>query len=387
MRATLARVHDDLVLRRRARSRRGVLGGGRRRPRRRAFPEGGGLSVGALLVAFPGAPFYGFAGRAFPAALALDKAAEKALRDLGGASRRARARGGRRARATRSSGPARRRGARAGSSSARAPTRSSWRRPAGPAPRARRGRRGADTGAAADDDGVDALSVKELKRRLDAAGARYADCREKAELRARLGRARRRPRRRRRRRGRGRGARGAGDVPGPAADAVAARRGDGRRPGLGVLPGRGRLRRRRRALRQVGDFAGGLRGARLRARPRARATLGRLICDGEAQLPDGRRLVRADDWDRLAAAFSAEELEAKGLVKARTAAMYGDARGAADAGARVDRAVEDRRRRGAADARDERARPAPRASGSCAPRAPRSPGAATPRPSSAAPCA
>ncbi|KAH8048417.1 ATPase [Aureococcus anophagefferens] len=36
--------------------------------------------------------------------------------------------------------------------------------------------------------------------------------------------------------------------------------------------------------------------------------------------------------------------------------MYGDARGAADAGARVDRAVEDRRRRGAADARERRAR-------------------------------
>ncbi|KAH8048416.1 ATPase [Aureococcus anophagefferens] len=72
------------VLRRRARSRR-VRGGGRRR-RGAAVPEGGGLSVGALLVAFPGAPFYGFAGRAFPAAaLALDKAAEKALRDLGGA--------------------------------------------------------------------------------------------------------------------------------------------------------------------------------------------------------------------------------------------------------------------------------------------------------------
>ena len=37
-----------------------------------------------------------------------------------------------------------------------------------------------------DDFGVDGLSVRELKDRLDAAGARYDDCREKWELRERL---------------------------------------------------------------------------------------------------------------------------------------------------------------------------------------------------------
>ncbi|KAH8059167.1 ATPase [Aureococcus anophagefferens] len=288
------------------------------------FPEGGGLSVGALLVAFPGAPFYGFAGRAFPAAaLALDKAAEKALRDLGGA-------------------------------------------------------RVAVTAVVQDlacCRGVGACVVGErgcgksaiLRAACAALGygpgrARYVFCHRELSARELL-----------QRRGAEKGRTSWRD----GAVVAAAIRGD-----VAVLDGVHRL--------APGVLAG---------------SLGRLICDGEAQLPDGRRLVRADDWDRLAAAFSAEELEAKGLVKlarlgkrldaaatldgaaakraidgafaarlrfapatrgadgladralASTGADGGHVRRrarAADAGARVDRAVEDRRRRGAADARRAR---------------------------------
>jgi len=338
------------------------------------FPEGGGLSVGALLVAFPGAPFYGFAGRAFPAAaLALDKAAEKALRDLGGAVEAARAR---------AAGAARRDYALVGASkTSRRACRLVFRAGAdevvletacGPgAVAAAAAAAAADAGAAADDDGVDALSVKELKRRLDAAGARYADCREKAELRARL-------------RSASGAAPAAGDArtagAGPAAPAtcpdlpltpsqrvavtavvqdlaccrgvgacVVGERGCGKSAilraacaALGYGPGRARyvfchrelsarelLQRRgaeqgRTSWRDGAVVAAAIRGdvAVLdgvhRLAPGVLAgSLGRLICDGEAQLPDGRRLVRADDWDRLAAAFSAEELKAKGLVKVR----------------------------------------------------------------------